>query len=81
MPLRKPMNFSENKFDGTFMEDCQVMSVPTELLTLVSLLIDGPIIDGSIFSQSSLTFSQLILSNFKQKYQNVTNPEYRLVNR
>ena len=77
MLLRKVMASSENKFDETFMEDSQVMSVPIELLNLVNLLTDGPNIDNSNFIQPSLTVSHLIMSNFKQKYHNATNSEYR----
>lgn len=47
MLLRKAMASSDNKFDGTFLEDCQVMPAPLELLTLVNLLIDVPITDIS----------------------------------
>ena len=57
IPLRKVMASSQNKFDSTFMEDCQVMSVLIKLLTLVNLLINGPNIDNSNFSQPSLTVS------------------------
>ena len=57
IPLRKVMASSLNKFDSTFMEDCQMMSVLIKLLTLVSLLINGPNIDNSNFSQPSLTVS------------------------
>ena len=81
MPLRKAMASSENKFDGTFLQDCQVMPVPLELLTLVNLFIDGPNTGISNFSQPSLTDSQLILSNFKQKYHSATNPKYWQSNR
>lgn len=53
------------------------MSVPIELLALVSLLNHGPNKDNSNFSQSSLTISQFILSNVHNVYHNATNPEYR----
>lgn len=53
------------------------MSVPIELLALVSLLNHGPNKDNSNFSQSFLTISQLILSNVHNVYHNATNPEYR----
>ena len=69
------MAYSGNKLNETFIENCQVTSVPIELLTLVSLLIDGSNIDISNFRQPFLTVSQLILTNFKQSYHNVTNPE------
>ena len=67
MPLRKFMSSHLNKFGGSFEEGCQVMNVPIELLTLVSMFFDGPYIQNINFSQPTLTISQLILSNFKQK--------------
>ena len=67
MPLRKILSSKINKFDGSFDEGCQNMSVPAELLTFISILIDGPSVDNINYSQPALTVSQLILSNFKQK--------------
>ena len=49
-----------NNFDGSFDEGCQTMSVPEELLTLISILIDGPSVDNTYYSQLALTASQLI---------------------
>ena len=63
------MSQKENKFDGNFDEDSQNKSVPVQLLTLVSMLIDGPGMNNQI-SQSSLTISQLVLSNYKDKVKN-----------
>ena len=68
---------SINKFDGSFDEGCQNTSVPAELLTFMSILIVGPQVDNTYYSQPALTVSQLILSNFKQKSQNPPHKTYR----
>lgn len=47
----------------------------------MSFLIYGPNIDSNNFTQPSLTVSQLVLQNFKQKYQNTANHAYRRSNR
>ena len=69
MSLRKILSSKLNKFNGCFEEDCQAKSVPIELLTLTSMLIDGPFIHNRNFSQPALTISQLILTNFRNKPQ------------
>ena len=69
MPLRKILSSKLNKFIGSFEEDCQAKSVPIELLTLISMLIDGPFIHNRNFSQPALTISQLFLTNFRNKPQ------------
>ena len=51
-------------FKGTFDIDCQLNSIPIQLLTLVSMPIDGPACATVI--QASLSIAQLIFSNFKQ---------------
>ena len=43
----------------------------------MSILIVGPQVDNTYFSQPALTVSQLILSNFKQKSQNPPRKTYR----
>ena len=50
MPLRKIMAARENNFHGSFDEESQLRSVPIQLLTLVSMLIDGPDIENKNFS-------------------------------
>ena len=67
IPLRKAMESVNNKYEGCFSNDCQMKSVPTELLSLVRLLIDGLNMDNDHFSQATLTISQLLVSNFKKK--------------
>ena len=63
-PLRKLMAEKKNSFNGTFDIDCQLKSIPIQLLTLVNMLIDGPAC--TTVSQASLSIAQLIFSNFKQ---------------
>ena len=63
------MGSKENSFNGRFDMDSQVKSIPIELLTLKSTLIDGLSMSTNI-GQASLTISQLIVSNFKQKGNN-----------
>ena len=77
IPLRKMLSSKINNFDGSFDEGCQTMSVPEELLTLISILIDGPSVHNTYYSQPALTVSQLILSNFKQKSQSNLHHSYR----
>ena len=53
-----------NKFDGTFSTHCQEESVPMQLISLVSMLIDGSGISKDV-SQHALTCAQLIMYNFR----------------
>ena len=62
--LRKEMSSIQNKFSGNFLSDCQLKAVPTQLITLISMLIDGCGIENKEFSQESITISQLIQTNF-----------------
>ena len=80
MPLRKILSSKLNNFDGSFEEDCQTRSVPIELLTLISMLIDGPFIHNRNFSQPALTISQLIMSNFRQKAHNTFQHTHQRTN-
>ena len=65
IPLRKVMEDTNNDFDGSFENDCQRKSIPVQLLTVISMLIDGVGMHEG-FSQQSLTISQLFQSNFKK---------------
>ena len=67
IPLRKVIDETENYFNGSFEEGCQRKSVPIQLLTVISMLVDGVGTQTKGFSQQSLTISQLIQSNFKKK--------------
>ena len=62
--LRKLMAEKKNSFNGTFDIDCHLKLIPIQLLTLVDMLIDGPVC--TTVSQASLSISQLIFSNFEQ---------------
>ena len=63
-PLHKLMAEKKNSFNGTFDIDCQLKSIPIQLLTLVNMLSDGPAC--TTVSQASLSITHLILPNFKQ---------------
>ena len=62
-PLRKLMAEKKTSFNGTFDIDCQLKSIPIQLMTLLNMLIDGPACTAVI--QASLSTAQLIFSNFK----------------
>ena len=65
-PIRNAMSLTENSFQGTFAEDSQIDSVPIQLLTLVSMLIDGTNFANKGFSQPALSASQIIMYNFRK---------------
>ena len=54
-------------FDGNFGHGCQQQSVPSSLITLVSMLLNGTELKDQDVSdsQANLTIAQLILFNFK----------------
>ena len=60
LPLRQMMTETSNNFDETFKNIDQIISIPIHLLTLVSMLIDGPGVSNRHFSQPALTITQLI---------------------
>ena len=66
IPIRRSMESVENQFDGCFESNCQVNSVPVQLLTLISLLLDEFSVDNKGYSQPTLTCAQLIMSNFRK---------------
>ena len=70
--IRKAMSKQNNEFTGQFLKGCQEKSVPKELLTLISMLVDGTN-PNSKLSQFSLTCAQLIMSYYKPN--NKTNEE------
>ena len=53
-------------FDGKFNESCQSQSVPSLLKTLISMILDGPSMQGAD-SQQSLSVSQLLFTNSRKK--------------
>lgn len=62
--IRKAKSRQQNNDAGLFSMDCQKNSVPKELLSLISMFIDGTE-HTSKLSQATLTCAQLILSNYK----------------
>ena len=57
---------SNNLDDNIIINIEQVNSIPIHLLTLVSMLIDGPGVSNCQFSQPSLTVAQLIQINLRK---------------
>ena len=65
LPLKYMMGKASNNLDDDTTNNIeQVTSIPIHLLTLVSMLIDGPVASNRQFSQSALTVAQLIQTNF-----------------
>ena len=65
-PIREMMSKVSNKSETQFRKNSQINSVPIELLTLVSILIDGADISKKTFSQAAVTSSQQIMYNFQK---------------
>ena len=71
---RTSMTSVQNQFENSFSANCQASSILIELLSLISMLIDGVNIDNEIFSQSALTSAQQIMFNFRiNKDKNVNS--------
>ena len=65
-PIRDAMCITKNKFEGYFLNDSQTNSVPIQLLSFISMLVDGTYITNKGFSQAALTCSQIIMYNFRK---------------
>ena len=65
MATETSINFGE-----TFKNIDQINSIPIHLLTLVSMLTDGPGVSNRRFSQPALTIAQLIQTNFRKSRKN-----------
>ena len=65
-PICDEMSKVRNTFNTHFGDNSQISSVPIELLTLISVLIDGVDISNKTFSQSAVTCSQQIMYNFQK---------------
>ena len=65
-PIRDEASKVRNTFKTHFGDNSQISSVPIELLTLISVLIDGVDISNKTFSQSAVTRSQQIMYNFQK---------------
>ena len=55
--IRKAISRQQNSFTGKFSTDCQKNSIPKELLSLISMLIDETD-HTSKLSQATLTYAQ-----------------------
>ena len=69
-------NHETEPFDGQFSLGCQRQSVPSSLLSLVSLLLYGPKYTGPV-TQETLTIAQLIKFNIKKDSRKVGNSTHR----
>ena len=49
------MSLTKNTFEGDFTNDAQIDNVPIQLLSFVSMLVDGINITNKGFSQAALT--------------------------
>ena len=78
LPLRQMMEKTSNYLDDNIITNIeQANSIPIHLLTLVSMLIDGPGVSSHQFSQPSLTIAQLIQKNFhKNKNHDTTTTRF-----
>jgi hypothetical protein len=64
--VREDIFAMQSSFDGTFAPDCQKKSVPTSLLAMVQMLLDGANIkanDMEVASTAALSIAQLIVFN------------------
>ena len=78
--IRKVVSLQQNIFDGTFSSNCQVNSVPKELLTLVNMLIEGTNINAKV-TQPTFSTAQIIMFNFnpnKKLNSNASAPETKV---
>ena len=74
------MASTSNTFKNSFVENFQEeSSPPVHLLTLVSMLIDGPGVTNKTFSQTALTIAQLIQTNFRKNRDNKLNINRRIM--
>ena len=62
---RNSMRKFENTFQNSFSSNCQTSTVPIELLSLISMLIDGVTITNEVFNQAALTSAQQFMFNFR----------------
>ncbi len=79
--LRKDMLHTNNQFEGSFPPTCQQDSVPTSLVSLVRMILEGPNIKNipstnSHIQNDALTISQLLLFNLV-KCRNVNSSAVR----
>ena len=63
----------ENELTGNMSSDCQQQPVPTELITLVNMLLEGSNVTH-FTNQNVLTCAQLLLYNFKPRTKYLTKP-------
>ena len=64
MAIHQKMAEINNSFHCNFENSCQLSSIPIELVTLISMLIDGASVSNEKFSQPALTCTQQHMYNF-----------------
>ena len=64
--IRNVTSLTQNTFNVEFTGDSQMNSLPIQLLSLISMLIDGTNISNKGFSQASLTTSQIVVYYFRK---------------
>ena len=67
------MKSVKNEFIGNISSDCQQQSVPTELITLVNMLLEDSNVTH-FTNQNVLTCAQRLLYNFKPRIKYLTRP-------
>lgn len=71
--VRRDMFQTKMEFNGSFHTECQEQSLPTSLLSLVAIVLNGPNIktqsSSSSVSQPALSISQLLLYNSCKRYK------------
>ena len=63
----------KNEFTGNISSDCQQQFVPTELITLVNMFLEGSNVT-QFTNLNVLTCAQLLLYNFKLRTKYLTRP-------
>lgn len=74
--VRRDMFQQQSVFTGSFDPECQVKSVPQSLLSLVSMVLNGPNIkssDGEGLSQATLSIAQLMQYNSSVRKRSAEN--------
>ena len=67
------MKSVKNEFTGNISSDCQQQSVPTKLITLVNMFLEGSNVTH-FTNQNVLTCAQLLLYNFKPRTKYLARP-------
>ena len=72
-PIRNAMKSVKNEFTGNISSHCQQQSVPTKLITLANMLLEGSTVTH-FTNQNVLTCAQLLLYSFKPRTKYLRRP-------